>query len=318
MLPTSRVASALLLGVGAACLSAGIAAPTFINSQPLLPLNLPDTTWTITDNNASTRLITTGQQLNVPVTAQWHLTLQEPADGDTATVRVGSSWMRSSQQTEVDRLIQAQVLTYPINRISGEALGQGTLTHTIGLPTSQVPMSSVWFKFPSNAEKTTYDVYDETLRGVAPAVFDSQTTMDGRTVYVYHQDIEPTNIAKLYAGTFNTITHKNGDTTEPAYLYHSATRDIYVDKETGLVVDMNVSIKDYYGTDSGQELENALTFNGSISKEDTSRFLSEAASFHHTALFDAIRSGLIGAGTLLCIIALLGVFGLLSRKRHTH
>ncbi|WP_293772143.1 DUF3068 domain-containing protein [uncultured Corynebacterium sp.] len=316
MLPASRVLSSLLLGVGVAGVAAGVAVPSFINEQPSLPLNLEDTTWTITDENASTRLVQDGRQINVPVTAQWHVALQEPADEDTVTLRVGSSWMRSSQQAEADRLIQAEVLTYPMDRLTGEATGDGTLTHTLGSPTTNVAMSGVWFKFPSNAQKTTYDVYDDTLRGTAPAVFESETELDGRTVYVYHQDVEPTNIAKRYAGTFTTIAHTNdAGEEERGYLYHSASRDFYVDAQTGLVVDMDVSIKDFYGTDAGDELENALTFTGSISEDDTAHFLAETKKFHHPALIDAIRWGLIGAGALLSLIALIGVFGGVSRSR---
>ncbi len=317
MLPTSRVISALLVGGGVACLTAGVAAPRFLDAQPTLPLDLEHSTWTITDEAAQTRLVQDGRQLRVPVTAQMHVALQDPADADTVTARVGTTWMRESQQAEADRLISAQVWSYPLDRLTGTPAGgqaEATLTHTIGFPTADVPISGQWFKFPAHAEKTTYDVWDETLRGTAPAVFEEETTLEGRTVYRYHQRIEPTNIALRYAGMFNTINREEGT----AYLYHSATRDFYVDQATGMVVDMDVDIKDFYGDLDGKELENSLTFAGSISEEDTAQFLEQAAGFHHTTALQITRWALIIGGSILTLVALAGVFGAFSRRGGRH
>ena len=237
MLPTSRVVSALLLGVGVAGLSAGLATPTFIEAEPTLPLDLEHTTWTMTDENATTRLLQDGRQLQVPVTAQWHIALQEPADDEQVTLRVGSSWMRSSMQEEKDRLITAQVWSYPIDRLTGDARADAAVSHTMASPVSTVPVTGLWWKFPAGAEKTSYDVFDETLRDSAPAVFEEEMEMDGRTVYRYHQDIEPTNVAKKYNNYQTMLSGEDG--TE--YLFHSAQRDFYVDKISGMIVDLDVS-----------------------------------------------------------------------------
>ena len=310
MLPTSRVASALLLGVGVAGLSAGLAAPAFIEAEPTLPLDLEHTTWTMTDENATTRLLQDGRQLQVPVTAQWHIALQEPADDEQVTLRVGSSWMRSSLQEEKDRLITAQVWSYPIDRLTGDALADAAVSHTMATPVSTVPVTGLWWKFPAGAEKTSYDVFDETLRDSAPAVFEEEMEMDGRTVYRYHQDIEPTNVAKKY-NTYQTML-SGEDGTE--YLFHSAQRDFYVDKVSGMIVDLDVSIKDFYAKDDGVETQNALTFNSSISEEDTQAFLEQTKKFHHTNLIHWIRWGLLGAGALITLIALLGIFGVFGTR----
>lgn len=310
MLPKSRVISALLLGVGVAGVSAGVAAPSFLSADPTLPLNLPALTWTITDDSATTRLYTDGRQLTVPVTAQWHLTVQSPADATSATVRVGSSWLRGSQQQEAERLIDAQVWTYPMDRLSGAPLGPGTLTHTLGSPTAEVPMEGSWWKFPADAEKTTYDVFDDTLRRAAPAVFEEEVERNGHTLYRYHQEIPATNVAKLHPGTFTTA--KIDDAT--TYLYHSATRDFYVDPHSGLVVDLDISVKDFYGDNAGAERANALEFDGSISDADTETLLQATEEFRNSKVLRAVRWGLIGSGTLVALVALAGVFGAFTRK----
>ncbi|KAA8721602.1 porin PorA family protein [Corynebacterium phocae] len=379
MLPLSRVIPALLLGVGVASVSAGVAAPVFLDARPAVPLDLEDTTWTIVDESATTRLFQDGRQLNVPVTAQWHLNLQEPADEDTTTVRIGSSLMRSSQQSELERLIQAQVWTYPIDRITRSSTGVAEVSHTIGMPSAGLTVDGVWFLFPADAEKTTYEVFDETLRGTAPAVFDREEKIDGHTIYVYRQEIAPTNVATRYASLFNVtevaekaqpapppapaapeglpetpgdvpeppegLPETPGDVPEPpeglpeapeglpdepapdtpvapeppqpqkGYLHHSATRDFFVDQRTGLVVDMDVQVHDFYATAEGAELENSLTFSGSISEADTAQLLEQTKKFPNPALIRTVRLTLIIGGGLLTIVSALGAFGLVARKR---
>ncbi|QPK79508.1 DUF3068 domain-containing protein [Corynebacterium lizhenjunii] len=259
----------VLIGVGAACIAAGIAAPT---PQPVLPLDLEHTTYTITDAQAHTRVL--DRQLDVPVTAQWHLSFQEPADTTSVTLRVGSSFMRSSMQAEADRLITASVWSYPLDRVDGTAHGPASLSHTLATPTSKVAIDGLWWKFPADAQKTSYDVFDETIRRTAPAVFEEELELGGRTVYRYHQAIEPTPIGTMQ---------------------HSATRDFYVDQATGLLVDLDVQIRDF--DDSGD----ILRFAGSLSEEDTANLLAQTSQFPSTAPW---RWWLLGAGVLLFLLGL--------------
>ena len=53
MLPTSRILSVLLAGVGAALVVAGLLAPSVLLSGNRLPLALGEATWTITDPNGT-------------------------------------------------------------------------------------------------------------------------------------------------------------------------------------------------------------------------------------------------------------------------
>lgn len=313
MLPTSRVLSALVLGLGVTGVSAGMTAPHFLTAEPVLPLDLNNLTYTLHDDEATTRLIQDGRQLNVPVTAQWHVTLQEPADADSVTVRVGTSWMRGSQQEESERLIDAKVWSYPMDRLDGQALGPATLTHTLGTPTSEVPVGALWWKFPANTAKTSYDVFDETLRKPYPAVFEEELEMEGRTVYRFHQSIPAENVAMSYAG--NTVPNPNQEEGGQLYLFHSAQRDFYVDAHTGLIVDMDLTQKDFYGTLEGQERENVLDFSGSMSEEDTATLLADAATFHNSPVLRAIRWGLLGAGAVLILLGALGIFGAFGRRK---
>ena len=156
MLSTSRILSVLLLGLGVALLVAGLVVPRFIHADGRMPLDPAATTWTLRDDGAQTRLMTDpdGRVLEAPVTRQLHLEVQNPADGDEATVRIGDTFLRESRQEELDRLISAQVWSYRLDRLDGSATSPATLTDQIGSPGLQVDVEGVWLKFPTDAQQT--------------------------------------------------------------------------------------------------------------------------------------------------------------------
>lgn len=205
MLPKSRAVSALLVGLGVALLVAGLLAPRLLPSDARLPLDIGQQTWTVHDDSARTRLMTDpdGRVLDSPVSRQYHLTVEEPSDDDTVSVRVGSTLSRDSMQDDADRLITAGVWNWRMDRLTGEPEGAALLSDQLASPTTEVDMGGVWLKFPADVQQTTYDVFDETLREAHPAEFQEELEIDGREVYRYHQVIEPANVRERYAGVFN-------------------------------------------------------------------------------------------------------------------
>lgn len=309
MLPKSRIFSVLLLGLGVALIAAGLAASSFMSFSPRLPLDIKGTTWTLQDDNASSQQLSADgtAQYEGPMTYQLNLDVQDPADKDTATLRVGESAIRGGTGN-VEDLSFARVWTYPVDRLSGEATGPAALSHTLGSPTAEVPVEGYWMKFPAEAEQTTYPVFDPVLRKATDAVFEESLDIDGRTVYRYHQDIEPTNVATLYAGgTTTTLTNEDGS-TEQGYLYHDATRDLYVDQVTGLVVGMEVDIRDYWGDRAGAEREVQFAFAGATDEESRAELLQQAERFPRSAVGQWLRWGSIGLGAVLALVGLLGAF----------
>ena len=184
MLPKSRIFSVLLLGLGVALIAAGIVAPAFLDYSPRLPLNLKNSTWTLHDDSADSQQLSKDgtTPYSGPMTYQINMDIQEPSDDEKATVRIGETRMRGEGEGLND-LSQAQVWTYPVDRLSGEAAGEASLSHTLATPSDKVTVDGYWLKFPAGAEKTNYPVFDPTLRKAVDAVFEEETTMDGRTVY---------------------------------------------------------------------------------------------------------------------------------------
>ncbi|MBM0262601.1 porin PorA family protein [Corynebacterium macginleyi] len=316
MLPKSRIFSVLLLGLGVALVVAGVAAPAFLDFSPRLPLELKNTTWTLKDESADSQVVNKDgmSPYSGPMTYQINASIQEPSNEDTATLRIGETRLRGDGQG-LDDLSRAQVWTYPIDRLSGEAEGEASLSHTLASPEEKVSIDGYWLKFPANAEKTNYPVFDPTLRKAVDAVFEEEIEVEGRTVYRYHQEIEPTNVAQLYAADGNTTSFPKEDGgQEPGYLMHSGSRDFYVDQATGLVVGMEMDIDDYYADREGVGREPAFVFNGSSSEEARVALLEEAKSFPRNHVAEIVRWVVLGIGIVLTFIGVIGALGIYDRK----
>ena len=253
-----------------------------------------------------------------PLTYQLHMNIGEQSDAKTAQVRVGETTVRGddpSAKQDVKNLYSARVWSYVIDRETGEAEEPAKLTHTIAMPESEVDVGGYWLKFPAHAEKTNYPVFDPTLRQAREAVFAEETEIEGRTVYRYHQEFEPENVAKLYAGMLNTTslpTPEGG--SEQGFLFHGASNDFFVDQETGMLVGMDVDIDDYYGTGDGERAYDALQFAGSTSEEDRAAFLEQAADIPDQTAARIARWAVGGLGGLLTLLGLLGALGAFGRR----
>jgi hypothetical protein len=68
-----------------------------------------------------------------------------------------------------------------------------------------VPVSGLVNKWPFHAEKKTYDVWDDVTKTAPPAQYAGETTIDGLTVYQYHQVITdaPIDLGNDIQGIYN-------------------------------------------------------------------------------------------------------------------
>lgn len=334
MLPKSRIAAILSIGLGLALIVWAVLAPRFVHDEAKMPLDLEQSTFTLRDDGARSRLLADGRMLDVPVERQTHMEILPPADGDIATLRVGVTESRVNRQADLDRLINATVWSVTIDRTTGEATGPASVTDQLASPTREVPVNGYWLKFPADAQQTTYDAFDVTLRDVVPAVFEESYERGGREIYVYRQNIEPTNVAQKYASFLNTTqlerpvaSNDNAEgeaeaaaeepAKEQAYLFHSGTRDIHVDQVSGLIVNVEESIEDYYGDADGNKLEDVLTFNGAMSDEDVDAMISQASGVSDGSLARIINYIVLAAGILITLIGALCAFGAVGRKKNS-
>lgn len=122
MLPKSRIFSALTVGLGVMLLVWGFLAPQFLHFDGRMPLDLRNTTVTLQDEQAQTLVRQQGKVVTVPVTRQYHAEFMDPVDANSVTTRLGVTTMRDSNQDELDRLIDATVWSYRLDRYTGQAL----------------------------------------------------------------------------------------------------------------------------------------------------------------------------------------------------
>lgn len=321
MLPKTRIFSALLLGIGVALMVWGLVAPSFVHADGRLPLDLDATTYTLTDDNGQTRLNSDPEAgvIETPLTRQLHFQVMDPANADEATLRVGDTRLHGAAGeggNEQDRLLSASVYSFRVDRLSGEILSDVAMTSQLASPTLNYPVEGIWLKFPTDAEETSYPVLDPTLRQTRPADFIESVEIDGRTIMHYRQVIDKANVAESFADPANTttLTREDGGTTT-GYLYHDVTRDYWVDQRTGLVVDIEERIDDYYGDRTAQKYDQVFLFEGSLADEQVTDLVAQAEGIPDGDVSQTANSIGIGVGIILTLLGLAGCFGLFSRKK---
>lgn len=301
MLPTSRILSVLLAGVGAALVVAGLLAPNVLLSGNRLPLALGEATWTITDPNG------TRDGEAAPVTRQLHMEIQEPSDSDTASVRVGDTLRAGESGSDFNDLLTASTWSFAVDRVTGAATGPAEALLVMGMPATQLPIDGAWLTFPAPATQDTVEVFDPVLRGSAPAEFAGEEKIAGRTVYRYAQHIEPTNVAMRYADPRNTLTLE-GENGEPqrTFLHHAADREILVDQETGVVVGVDEKVDDYYADAEGNGVQNVVTYDGVMDQQDVEKLVQKVADAQTAAADRGLWRVLAWVGAALTLAGLAG------------
>lgn len=326
MLPASRVLSAIAIGIGLALLVGAGLAPRYLHIDSRLPLDVEHTTFRLVDEQ-------TGYQ------HQLHWDLLEPADAESVAVRVGSSLVRETEPGEPTELVDADVWAFDLDRITGQALSTAQLSHTLVTPATHVDIAGQWLKFPVDAEKTSYDVFDPTLRESAPAAFQEVVSVDGIDLYRYRQVIDPVNVATKYADQRNTKRElvpapeeqeenleaetavgqaDEGTVMVPGrqlFLHHAATRDYFVHPRTGMIVDWHEEIDDFYATADGERVEDAVVYQARLDADDVDKLIAQAESFADADTVTTIRYIVLAVGAVITVVALVGVFGGFRRRR---
>ncbi len=321
MLSKLRVPALLALIVGVALIVVGILLPKMVSSDRPVPLELESSTFMLVDPNATVGANYQGldetESVQAPVARQFKISLDQPADENEASARVGVTTYRQDVKDDLEALLDAQVFSYRVDRFTGEAVGgAGKVADTPVVPSNAVPMEGYWAKFPTSTEKRTYDYFDVTLRDALPAHFDreeTRTTNDGHDVpvYVFRQEIEPSSVKEQYEGIRNEIT--DPESGEKAQLFHGGWREITVEPKSGLIVGVEEDVKDVYQID-GKEVDTLLQFHGRTDGHENQRMLEQARTIGHQRDIPKWRVALIVAGAIVAAVSLFVVLRSGKRK----
>ena len=315
MLPKSRLVPVFILALGVALLVAGILLPRLMADPDRVPLDLSATTITLTDDDGSylSPAQENAEPRHTPITRQIHVELVPPATDDTVTARIGYSTVegekapsandRSDTDHSLDQLIKAEVWSGTFDRVSGLAQGSGTVATQYAAPPVNVDLEGSWLKFPARMDKQSYLYFDPQLRGAYEATFMGEETIDDLPVYVYEQKIAPTNVAKHYADPLGTTDVEIDGQRQRAFYFHGATRKLWVEPESGMIVKLNESVNDFYGLNDGKEVRPFLRFDGKMDPEDVATKVAQAKTITEQSDPRAWSLALIVLGGIVTIIA---------------
>ena len=319
MLPRSRIIAVLIIGLGAAMIAAGAFLPRLVSDDPKIPLDLPDTTYTLrAEDGVSSALNPEGGREDAfgPVRRQFHGELIEPADEQRVSVRMGTSTTRELPPEVMGtdpilELVDAAVWTFTVDRLSGEFLGPAMLTDQMAGVPVEVPVDGHWVKFPADAGPVSYPIFDDFLRGTVPAEYVGTEDLGGNVVLRYRQTIAPTNLATRYR---SNLTQINVD-DKTGFLTYQGTRDWLVEPESGMVVDIDEDLDLRWETREGERLRTFLRFVGGVDEQASARLLQQALDVADTAPVRPWSIALLVIGAILAFGGIVGALRSEGRDR---
>lgn len=258
--------------LGALLLAAAIAmGPMLGAGLTKLPLSI-DRTW-VADGSDGTTILDrcsidsrSASVLEARVQQRRRSVAVRPADADVVTLQVGTalgvdSYLVDGKLTDADKVCDEQTLTAIIDRV--------TLDRTTASPTGrsdiQYDDQRAAVAVPDRRGRTYVlpfgfdapgDYFDPITRQTHPLQRVDESQLDGRTVARLRVLIPDTDIGMLgtdprgvivkpasWFGSFPGVAPTRELT---ATLHHRATRDLFVDTATGVVIDERVEIEEEY------------------------------------------------------------------------
>lgn len=171
------------------------------------------------------------------------------------------------------------------------------------------PFEGVYFKFPFDTQKKTYDFWDGTLNRALPAEFEEETDIDGLTVYKFVQTIEP-----IKTGTTDVpgnLVGSDEDTVTADRIY-SNVRTLYVEPVTGAIIKGGESQDAYLeldGVRGATTTKATLEYTDDYVQENVDEYKGKAA------LLSAVQNTIPLVGSILGVLLILGGVVLARRGR---
>lgn len=308
MLPRSRLAPIFLVGLGALLLSIGLVLPMWFPDDDRLPASIDGWTVRLVDDHARVGFDTVG------VTEQVHVSFQ-PSGDDDVLARVGRSVVRQGQGPELERLVDAEVVSFRMNRVSGAAMGPATWSTMLATPPRQEGMGGVWLKFPAQTTAQEYGVFDDVTREAVLAKPAGSSVVDGRTVYHFMQTVPDTVVvepemqepASGLGPRPEVALNPAGDPVKEAtdqglpVEHYQATKIFDVDAQTGIIVNQQVRSHRWTEFSDGTR-QTVLAFDGQYPAEDTAKMWELVHMFPDVSERMWASRVLMGVGALAVVV----------------
>lgn len=174
-----------------------------------------------------------------------------------------------------------------------------------------IGFEGLYFKFPFQTEKKTYQFWDGSL-GEAPDIeFKDTETIEGLDVYRFEQTIPPTTVGNITApASFFGIDEEGDVTLDRVY---SNTRTLWIEPETGVIIrgqEDQLSTAEYQGDEVATLTDVTIGYNPDTVSENVDTYSALATQLKAIRIWVPIGGAIIG---LLLVAA--GV--VLLRRRGT-
>ncbi|MBF6272677.1 hypothetical protein A5780_00480 [Nocardia sp. 852002-20019_SCH5090214] len=323
---TKRTVACLLVGLGALLIVAAILVPTYGVSQlAKTPLDLEITTIASNKPDApsevlDSKTLLTGEgpavvDKNVGLISQRFLTVEEPSGKTNMTIQAGQT-LRRKDKTGDTGLLSAIIDRVTINRKTGQPIDDdpnGSIATTVDSKGNSVadPVqhTGLQYRFPLGTEKTTYPYFDINARKSFDMKFVEETEINDLKVYHFHQQVPATDLSKVTSSPTNRLTFPAakwgvpGDGDITMNRYYTNTRDVYVEPQTGTVINGSEQLHQYYARSADKPevtaINTTLTFDPDTirSQIDEARKYMDQLSLYGRTL--PIIFGVLGAISLI-------------------
>jgi hypothetical protein len=312
----SRIIGLVLVGLGVFLLVVAILIPAYmVGRLEKTPLDLEITTVsTGTGTVLDSTSLTSGSariDQDVPLVSQRFVTVEEPSDADKVTVQAGQTLRRTDKQGDTG-LLTASVDRVTLDRKSSEPVDPvGTIQSQGDRPAEEVPHTGLQYKFPFGAEQKTYPFFDTVARESFDMNFVEETEIEGLPVYHYTQVIPPVDLSQVVNSPTNKLALPastwgvdGGALPITMTRFYENTRDIYVEPKTGVIVDGQEQVHQYYARQAATPEVDVL--------EATIEFDDNTVDYQLGRARDGIDEISLISRTVPIVAAVLGVISLIA------
>ncbi|MCX4096316.1 DUF3068 domain-containing protein [Nocardia sp. alder85J] len=266
---TRRTLACLLVGIGALLIIAAILIPTFtVSKLAKTPLDLEITTVgknpaDVASEVLDAKSLTSGTgpakiDTKVPLISQRFLTVEDPSDKNKMTIQNGQTLRRIDKQGDTG-LLSAIIDRVTIDRKSGMPVDtdpNGSIAANVDAKGNSVadPVqhTGLEYRFPIGTEKKTYPYFDSNTRKSYDMEFIEQSEINNTKVYHFRQQVPATDLSKVVNSPTNKLTlpaekwgvDEDGDVTMSRF--YSNTRDVWVEPQTGTIIDGSEALYYFY------------------------------------------------------------------------
>lgn len=172
------------------------------------------------------------------------------------------------------------------------------------------PFQGLYFKFPFDTQKKTYQFWDGTLDRATPALYVGTTKLKGLTAYEFRQTIEPTKTGDIDVP--GDLVGSDEATVNADRMY-STVRDFVVEPVTGVILKGSESQDSYLAVDG---VRKATTTKASLTYTDANVTGMVNEYKNKALLLKVVHTTFPIAGLVVGLVLLgLGAVGLVRARR---